>query len=43
MAEQFKAINLAIELAGLVLCLLGNVLAVISGKLNKRTKRYFVL
>ena len=43
MAEQFKTINLAIELSGLVLCLLGNVLAVICGTLNKQTKRYFVL
>ena len=43
MVEQFKTINLAIELSGLVLCLLGNVLAVICGTLNKQTKRYFVL
>ena len=43
MVEQFKTINLAIELSGLVLCLLGNVLAIVSGTLNKQTKRYFVL
>lgn len=43
MAEQFKMINLAIELSGLVLCFLGSVLAMINGTMYKLAKRYFTL
>lgn len=43
MVEQFKTINLAIELAGLVLCALGSVLACAVGTLEKNTKKYFLL